>query len=60
MKLGVAYNIFDGEEMLPFSLKNLRPMVDFICVVYQTTSNFGNENPTLKKTLENLKGSGIN
>jgi hypothetical protein len=58
MKLGVAYNIFDGEEMLPHSLKNLRPMVDFICVVYQTTSNFGNENPKLKETLEMLQLEG--
>ena len=47
MKLGCAYNIFDGEEMLPHSLKNLRPMVDYICVVYQITSNFGNKNETL-------------
>lgn len=59
MKLGVAYNIFDGEEMLPFSLRNLRPMVDFICVVYQTTSNFGNENPNLRETLEMLQLEGL-
>jgi len=46
MKLGCAYNIFDGEEMLIHSLNNLRPMVDYICVVYQTTSNFGNKMKT--------------
>tara|TARA_R100001015_G_C4606230_1_gene161293 strand:- start:105 stop:908 length:804 start_codon:yes stop_codon:yes gene_type:complete len=51
MKLGIAYNIFDGEEMLIHSLNNLRPMVDFICVVYQEVSNFGNTNPNLEKTL---------
>ena len=59
MKLGVAYNIFDGEEMLIHSLKNLRPMVDFICVVYQTTSNFGNENPNLEPTLKKYKEMGL-
>ena len=59
MKLGVAYNIFDGEEMLPHSLRNLRPMVDFICVVYQTTSNFGNENPLLLEKLEMLQMEGL-
>jgi len=54
-KLGIAYNIFDGEELLPYSLKNLRPFADYIVVVYQTTSNFGNENPKLKETLFKLK-----
>ena len=61
MKLGVAYNIFDGEEMLPFSIDNLRPMVDFICIVYQNKSNFGNENPKLfKKIKELLKTNKVN
>jgi len=59
MKLGCAYNIFDGEEMLPHSLKNLRPMVDYICVVYQNTSNFGNENPNLQPTLQKLYKQGL-
>ena len=59
MKLGVAYNIFDGEEMLPHSLRNLRPMVEFICVVYQTTSNFGNKNPLLLEQLEMLQIEGL-
>ena len=59
MRLGVAYNIFDGEEMLIHSLRNLRPMVDFICVVYQTTSNFGNTNENLEPTLEKYKSEGL-
>lgn len=59
MKLGISYNIFDGEEMLPFALKNLRPFADFMVVVYQTTSNFGNENPNLLPVLEKLKKEGL-
>lgn len=58
MRLGVAYNIFDGEEMLVHSISNLRPMVDFICVVYQNTSNFGNKNPKLWKVLKGLVNNG--
>lgn len=42
MILGVSYNIFDGEELLEFSLKNIRPCVKFISVVYQDVSNLGN------------------
>lgn len=42
MKLGVSYNIFDGEELLESSIKSIRNNVDYISVVYQTTSNFGN------------------
>jgi hypothetical protein len=59
MKLGVTYNIFDGEEMLFFSLRNLRPMVQHINVVYQTTSNFGNENPNLEEALLKYERAGL-
>lgn len=41
MKLGVSYNIFDGEELLEGSIKQIRGDVDYISVVCQTTSNFG-------------------
>lgn len=59
MKLGVSFNIFDGEEMLFFSLRNLRPMVDHINVVYQTTSNFGNKNPNLEEILNKYFRAGL-
>lgn len=60
MKLGLAYNIYDGEEMLPFSLKNLRPFADFIVIVYQTTSNFGKPaHPRMEKALKILKTAEV-
>jgi hypothetical protein len=59
MKVGVAYNVFDGTELLPYSIKSIRPFVDFICVVYQTTSNFGEENPYLQTILKELKEEGL-
>ena len=43
MKLGVSYNVFDGEELLESSIKSIRDNVDHISVVYQTISNFGND-----------------
>ena len=43
MKLGVSYNVFDGEELLESSIKSIRSEVDYISVVYQTVSNFGNQ-----------------
>jgi len=56
MKLGACYNVFDGEELLEASVKSIRSEVDYICVVYQTTSNFGNEcNPGLETLLNDLK-----
>ena len=36
MKLGVAYNVFDGEELLLDSIKSIKPNVDYIAIVYQT------------------------
>jgi hypothetical protein len=56
MKLGVSYNLFDGEELIEGSIKQIRPEVDYISVVYQTISNFGNVcNPELINLLIKLK-----
>jgi len=60
MKLGVSYNIFDGEELLKGSIKQIRDKVDYISVVYQTISNFGNPcSPGLELMLKNLKSIGL-
>ena len=40
-KLGVAYNLFDGEELLLFSIKQIRKQVDYITVIWQKISNNG-------------------
>lgn len=42
--------VFDGEELLPFAINSIRKEVDFISVIYQTTSYYGNSHeptPTL-------------
>lgn len=55
MKVGVSYNIFDAEEHLEGSIKQIRNCVDFISVVYQQTSNFGDKcNPNLINLLNKL------
>lgn len=41
MKIGVAYNLFDGEELLEYSIKSIRNNVDYISVLYQGISNHG-------------------
>ncbi len=41
MKLGVAYNLFDSEELLEYSIKSIRKNVDFVCVVWQKISYHG-------------------
>jgi hypothetical protein len=43
MRLGVSYNLFDGEELLEGSINQIRNEVDYISVVYQKVSNFGNK-----------------
>lgn len=42
MKLGISYPVFEGEELLPFILKEIRNSVDFVSVVYQPKSYLGN------------------
>lgn len=41
MKVGAAYIVFDGTELLERSIDQIRQHVDFICVVYQRSSWFG-------------------
>jgi hypothetical protein len=60
MKLGVSYNLFDGEELLESSIKSIRSEVDYISVVYQTVSNFGNPcSEELVPLLNKLKNEGL-
>jgi hypothetical protein len=54
-KLGVAYNVFDGEELLIHSINQIKEYVDYIVVVAQEKSNFGNVNTNLRNTLKKLQ-----
>ncbi len=36
VRVGAAYNVFDAEELLEFSIASIRGVVDHVCVVYQT------------------------
>lgn len=60
MRVGVSYNLFDGEELLEASAKSVRPAVDFITVVYQDVSNGGERRAgSLKPFLEDLKKRSV-
>lgn len=41
MKLAAIYNVYDGVELLPFSINQIKNHVDKIIIVYQNKSNFG-------------------
>jgi hypothetical protein len=43
MKLGASYNVFDGLELIEYSIRSIRSNVDYISVVYQDLSNLGNQ-----------------
>jgi hypothetical protein len=53
MKLAAIYNVYDGVELLPFSINSIKNHVDAIIIVYQNTSNFGEFKNTFKE-LENV------
>lgn len=40
-KWGVAYSVFDGEELLEASISSIRSQVDYVCVVWQRISWYG-------------------
>jgi len=55
MKLGISYNLFDGEELLEPSIKSVRNSADHINVVYQKISNWGEScSENLEDTLSDL------
>lgn len=57
---GAAYSVFDGEELLEASLRSVRGEVDYIVLVYQTTSWFGAPaSPELLPLLRNLRALGL-
>ncbi|SPT68865.1 hypothetical protein [Anaerobiospirillum thomasii] len=59
-KLGVTYNVFDGTELLEASIKSIKDNVDYINIIYQEISNFG-QKITEKDLCEiqRLKNEGI-
>ena len=60
VQVGASYNLFDGEELLPFSINSIRKNVKHINVVYQTVSNFGNPaSPDLEEKLKKLQKAGL-
>jgi len=60
MKVGVSYNLFDCEELLEASIKCIRKNVNYINIIYQTISNYGNPaSPELKDKLNKLKEKGL-
>lgn len=60
MITGVSYNVFNGEEHLIHSIRQIRPCVDFINLVVQTVSNLGNSaGPTLEATIAATLEQGL-
>ena len=58
-RLGVVYNLFDGEELLEDSVKTIRPLVDYITIVYQVVSNFGENNNSSEVISKRLLEDGL-
>jgi hypothetical protein len=55
-KIYVSYNVFDNEELLEQSIKNIRNFVSHISIVFQKVSNRGNNcDPNLENFLLSLK-----
>ena len=58
-KVGVVYNLFDGEELLEHSIMSIRPLVDYITIVYQVVSNFGEHNNSSELISKKLMNKGL-
>lgn len=60
MRLGVTYNVYDGEELLEASARSVRAHAAHIVVVYQLVSNYGEPaRPGLELMLQSLLDRGI-
>ena len=59
-KLGVSYSVWDGEELLEQSIKQIRSVVDYVNVVWQKLSWFGKScDANLEEKLLKLKEKGL-
>jgi len=55
MRLGIAYNVFNGDELLLDSLKRLRKQASYIIITFQKLSNVGNKaDESLTNVLQNI------
>jgi len=59
MKLGVSFNVFNGEELLEQCANSIRPHADFICVIYQNVSNFGKNKKDLTPMMDEFVSAGV-
>lgn len=60
LKFGVSYNVFDGVELLEDSIIQIRDLVDYVTVIYQEKSNWGNIAPEIQlPILTSLLDRGI-
>ena len=59
MKLGVAVNAYDGVELMERAIMSYRDVVDYVCIVYQTVSNFGEVDQTSAAVSRRLLASGV-
>ena len=58
-KIGFSYNVFDGDELLKYSINSIKPYAEYISVIYSTKSNFGNQETWgLKDNLLKLQSKG--
>ena len=53
------YSVFNGEELLKSSILSIKESVDYIGVMYQTKSNYGNTNDNLNKEIDKLLKEGL-
>lgn len=53
IRLGAMYNCFEGSELLRYSIRQIRPHVDFILLMYQKFSWYGH--PVLGKDLNEIE-----
>jgi len=59
MKLAAIYNVWDGLELLPHSLRSIRSQVDCIIVVWQGRSNWGEYDSRVGWAVEALGAEGL-
>ena len=59
-KWGVSYCVFDGEELLESSIRSIRDSVDYINIVYSSTSySYNHINQNIEQVVSSLKEKGL-
>lgn len=58
-KLGISFNLWKGEEFIPYCLNQIKPFAGYVVIIYQQKSNYGQERDDISNKLDKWVNQGL-